>query len=184
MFQLNVVDRGGVLDHMGSGNLCDPKRGYRYFFRLVLIAGRPFFLAIDMLEDAFCQANGRAAWRILFFGMVDLIQADIIGGKGIHDPGEVFIDLEEDINAKAEVRCVKKGTVVVGAYFFNFSLPRKPSCGTANDRDTPFEASFHIVEGRFGMAVRCGHIGTRTSKYAHIVTYIHFGHRNSSTLCS
>src|SRR5690606_26073299 len=96
---------------------------------------------LNVLEDAFREADGRSAGSVFLFRMMDLIHTDVVRGKRVHDPRQVLVDLEENVYTGAEVRRIEKRPVVVFTYFFNLSLSRQPPCRAAHYGDAPFEAA-------------------------------------------
>src|SRR5690606_13053725 len=103
MFDFDIVDVRRVFYHVRPGNLVNAKGGYGNVIGVATISLDPLFFACHIAQYAFGKGYGRSAWSILLFRVVNFVQTYIVFREAIHDPGEIFVDLEEDINPQAKV---------------------------------------------------------------------------------
>src|SRR5690606_4165665 len=110
MFNFNVIYPGCILHNVRSGNLVDAERSDGDVVS-VTTSQNPFLLAINVSQNSFRQRYRGATWSVLLFRVVYFVKADLVFRKRIHNPREIFVDLEEDVYTEAKVRCVKEGAI-------------------------------------------------------------------------
>src|SRR5690606_32417905 len=158
MFDLNIVDGGRVPDDMRSRYVAFTERLNSQITGSPAVSFDPLLFPLEVIDHALGQSDGRTTGSVFFLSMMSFVDGDIVIGEVVHHPGQVFIQLEEQIYAQAVIGCVKKGAVFFEGEFFNLRFPGEPSGRSANDGDTALDTLPDVVEGCIGVRKFNGYI--------------------------
>src|SRR5690606_41971127 len=117
----------------GSGNLVDAEGSDGNIVGVAACSGNPLLFTRYVPKNALGEGYGRTAWGVFFFGVMNFVQSDLVLREAAHDPCEILIDFEININADAEVRIIEKVAVLFRYDLFNLAHPCQPTGSSARD---------------------------------------------------